>query len=520
MIKVMFVDDELSIRTGLSHIIKWEEYGVEVIGQASNGEEGFQLFIKAKPDIIITDIKMPIMDGLELIRRIREVNSSVKIVIISGFDDFKYVKEALKYGVENYIIKPINTEELSFTITTCVKKIESEVYINIELRKDESVIRDNLLYRIVSNTIEKQELIEKDKLLNIDTNSNFYQVAIVKIIGDNNIKNQDINLKRFGAINICQELLIKEINCSIFVDLDGNIVIIFYDDELKSKQNKLEELLKNYSVNVLNLINLNIFISLGKIEGEFTDIYRSYNSAKSILDYAFLSPKNTVKVYAKLKNEKNESKYFTENQLNELQQLIKTGKYEKVSKYFDSVICKVTNITTELIYSTVEQILIIVINLIKNEKLKISEVIEGYENLYENLFKDAPIDKMLEKIKYISIETTKKLSAARNKPETLIQSIIQYINMDYNKDISLKTLSFKFDISTAYLGQLIKKESGIMFTDYLNNIRITEAKELMIKTSLKSNEIAIRVGYTNSNYFYRVFKKYTGEYPSDFKDNI
>ena len=271
MFKALIVDDEPLIREGLKHIIDWEEHGIELVGEASNGEEALEAINKYAPCILLTDIKMPVMDGLQLIRSIREKHISVKVVVISGFDDFQLVKEALRYGVENYILKPVSKDELSSTLLSTIEKIQSEFNEKIKSRENEDVIRDNILYRLVTNHISLKEVHEKSSLLGFDIENNAYMVSIVKILdNDKNFPSRginDSNLVGFAIINICSEIISEYFKCSIFQDLNGDIVIIIHDMTLKNNQQVLEDLLSRCASNVNKYLMTNVFITIGNIEG-------------------------------------------------------------------------------------------------------------------------------------------------------------------------------------------------------------------------------------------------------------
>ena len=517
MVRVFFVDDEISIRKGLEKIISWEEYGVEVVGEAANGEEALLKLIQIRTDIIITDVKMPIMNGLEMVKKIKSIYKNIKIIIISGYDDFEYVKEALMYGVESYLTKPINEEELSNTIINCVEKIESEKKLAIKQRQDAEVIRNNLVYRLMKNMISQSEIFEKADYLNIDAKAKQYQVSIIKIILDEN-KKSDMNIYKFSIINICNEILSIALRCNIIGDYEGNVIIVFFDDDLKDKQERIRRLLQKSIDNIIKIFKIGLFISLGSIQYKLLETYKSFDIAMKLMDYAYVCPANSIKTYDEANKEINKIKDLQNYHLEELVIMIKKGDLNYVNHFYDVVLNSPKSLSPESLYNLVVQILIDIIELSKKNELELDQIIGGSENLYAYLFKDVSIDIMLNRIKQISIRTTQKFIEIQNKPKSLVLRIIDLINEHYNEEISLKTMSNTFNINSAYLGQLVKKECGMMFTDYLNNTRITVAKSFLLETEMSSNEISTKVGYNNSNYFYRVFKKYTGLYPTEYRE--
>ena len=159
-----------------------------------------------------------------------------------------------------------------------------------------------------------------------------------------------------------------------------------------------------------------------------------------------------------------------------------------------------------------------IVNAIRKKGIEINEILSNYKNLYENLLKHDTVYKSLERIKGLSLEVAERIHSYSYPSKNLVMDVIAYIKANYDKELSIKTLAQRFNISSAYLGQLLKKETGVLFSDYLNSIRIGKARELLEITNLKANEISEYIGYTDPNYFYRVFKKYVGLYPSEYRD--
>lgn len=526
MYRILVVDDEPLIRDGLRRIIDWEEHGIEIVGEASNGEEALEAIRKFNPDILLTDIKMPVMNGLQLIRTAREKHFNIKTIVISGFDDFQFVKEALKYGVENYILKPISREELSSTLLNTVEKIQSELYAKIKSRENEFVIRDNILYRLVTNRISQKELQEKSSLLNINTEANSFMTSIVKILNAGNAATDDSvkddSLLGFSVINILGEIISEGFKCSIFRDLDGNMVIIFHDSSLNKNLQTVEELLRKCIFNIDRYLKINVFITTGNIQERLEDVHMSYDAARDLMQYFLIYPPNSIVSYEKVKQEHKKRQEICDIDLDKLADLILTSKKSDISGFFDEIharLLKETGVTYEYIHALTIEILSCYMNIMKSNGLEINEVLNSYEGLFCDLLKQKTIDGILTSMKHISLEISDNISLQKARPKTLIEQIIEYINTDYHRyDLSLKILSAQFNITTPYLGQLLKKKTGELFSDYLNGIRIDKAKILLTNTCFKANEISEKVGYADPNYFYRIFKKSAGVYPSEYRD--
>ncbi len=164
MYKVMIVDDEPLILKGLRAIIDWQQLGLQITSQAASGEQAMEAFLEEETDIIITDIRMPGMSGLELIETVRSIDPGVKFIVLSGYDDFQYVKEGMKYGIENYLLKPIDVEELEATLRAVIVKLANVLQQQLAARKEQQILRDNILIRWVTQTISP-ELVSQDFFL-------------------------------------------------------------------------------------------------------------------------------------------------------------------------------------------------------------------------------------------------------------------------------------------------------------------------------------------------------------------
>jgi len=210
MYKMLIADDEPFIVEGLKHILNWEEYGIELTCTASNGIEALDIMKKEGAELLITDIKMPKMNGLELIQKVKELNPNTHFIILSGYDEFEYLKESIKLGIENYILKPINFEELEETILNIINKLDHKNLQDSYLNKDISIIKNNILYRWVTGSISEAELIERSSLLDIPLNFSKYVVCILKLLpnGNENINRYALTQKA-GEIcgEACRELL-------------------------------------------------------------------------------------------------------------------------------------------------------------------------------------------------------------------------------------------------------------------------------------------------------------------------
>jgi Response regulator containing CheY-like receiver domain and AraC-type DNA-binding domain len=411
MYKVLLVDDDEIIREGLTQLICWEEYELEISACASNGREALEIIKYSHVDILITDIRMPDIDGVQLIKNLREQKYNIKCIVLSGYSDFEYVKQAAILGIENYILKPVDDKELVSTLTGTVSKLEQEeARKQIEL-EGASVLKNNILSRWVSGSIDEYELIEKANFIGIDINILEYITAVITEIQVGLMQEKLLHVVK----NCCESMSVAGMNITSFLDFQGNVVLLFSGDDLSATEAEIKEFLSQLPYRIAENTGANIFISVSSIIRGYRNVHKSYVNAMKLQNNSFIFGKNKV-------------------------------------VYQDEI-----------------------------------------EALSVRNYRD-------------------------NKSNAIIQRVKEYVEKNYTLDINLKTISSIFKMNTFYLGQIFKDETGETFTHYLNNYRIEKAKILLSEGIIKANDVAVKVGYINSNYFYSLFKKIVGVSPTLYKE--
>ena len=513
MYKLLIVEDEGLIREGLNYLIDWDEYGIEIVGEAINGKHGIELVEQLHPDIIITDIKMPVMNGLDMIKYLRRENPTIKIIVTSGYDDFQFVREALVQGVENYLLKPVKDTELASTILAVLEKLEKEEVLEDSLTVNMDVIKENILYRLITNNIDIKELKEKSFLVDMDINASVFQVGIIKILSidtKTNIKNSI--LKRLNVVK-CDDVKFNN-----FINLKGEVCSIFYGDNFEMINGYCEIFMKSAVDLISKELNLDTFGSIGEPYEDILNLYLSYESAQALQDYRYIYPVNSVLSYFSIEQN---VQYIGNLDLKRslLNSIILAGDIDAVNRYFNDIkeqLIKLKALSIIYVYHLSIELITVLMDIANVQKITIENMLENYNDFYKQLLNQNDVSNTMDLLNESAINLTMQVIDNKKRPETFIEQVLNYINENYTEDISLKTLSYKFNISAAYLGQLFKSETSKVFTDYLNELRINVAKKMLVETKLGANDVAIKVGYRDPNYFYKVFKKYCGVYPSEF----
>ncbi|MDU3801452.1 response regulator transcription factor [Paraclostridium bifermentans] len=489
MYKLYLLDDEPFILEGLKYIIDWEEHGFDVVGTSSNGEDGFNFIKNEDVDLIITDIMMPKMTGLELISNLKKINHNAKFIVLSAFQEFQYAKEAISMGAENYLTKPIDEDELIQTIEEVKKKIEK-----IKLEKvDTKIFKNDLILKLICNK-NNDEVLDRLKLEGVNLNYKSLCVVIAEFAEGVNINNLILNH-------------IDNLDYEYCVNLQNQILIIM------DKESVNKDALRNLKDDLSSIINEQIYISRGKYVDSIDNLNCSYQSAKDIHEYKLVYPNiSWIREYK-------EKSYNLENidyiDFDHLKKLLLNKDNKESLNYIESIFSKLKNdenLTVKQIKTKSIEVFLNVYNYFNDSK-----IIKGLDLYLEKVINSVNLEQIQIELNNMIKHRQSKLEETDDSISPIILKLLRNIEKNYSKDLNLKEISETYNINSIYLGQLFQKETGILFSDYLNNFRVNKAKDLLVETSLKAAEIGELVGYANKNYFYRKFKDIVGITPSEWR---
>jgi len=537
MYKVLIIDDESIIRKGIKNIINWKQLDCEVCADASDGIEGIELVKKYLPDIIITDIRMPGLDGLSMIKQVKGIVPYAKIIILTGYRDFDYVQEAIKCGAFDFLLKPSKIEELTAVLTRAVNEINDQKIRHMEIDKfkrlfEQSIpiLREKLLYDIIYglNTNE-QEIFEKMKLFNIDI-QNFVLVVMENDYDEKSNSSQyDKHLYQFGIVNSFEEIFSEKYEVfSIMLNSSRVGFIIQTPDrkelnieEVSEKCGYLQEVINNgfgFTVTIavssggVSAMELpeKLKECLGSLE------YKSYMGDNSIIQYSDLNSFFRYEDYSVL------DKYQKQ-----LLESIKAGNRELVKVTTQNIARYVTNNKINInylknfYYTTLSSINNIRISVSAIEVDKRHEEGKDIASLLKLIEKSDSADELNSLLEEVAVRIAEKVNNFNNKSIKLIlRKAIDYIHEHYNEQVTLNEVAENIYVSTFYISRMFKKELGKSFVDYLNDVRIEKSKELLKDVRYKTYEVAEIVGIPDPHYFSKLFKKYSGMTPSEYRESL
>jgi len=521
MYTVVVADDEEELRRALIRKVDWESIGFSVVGEAENGVEALELVEKHEPDLLLTDIRMPFLSGIELARQVREVRPATQIAFLSGFDDFSYAQQAIQYNIVSYMLKPISADELTEELVKIRKKIDEKfqrfVMPSGESEKGEIIsflmplLLDGYLASM-DDALETRLVSEAAScgLIRAQESDVSYVVMVTSII-DKDGKNQTSR----ATVRAVEQILEKYVKHVSFY-IEGRVVTF-----LQASQNRFDKYLhiivEEIAQSVRRIMNCEAQIGVSRVAEKLTDAHEAYVEAMNVIRYA---KRNAVTTHFIADVERSEDIDIKRIQawVDELEKFMRGGSREELSACLSEVFDEMEHeqMSSAVMSFTLSQMVTAVMRIVyavaeetvaeefqKNVPLFMNEVKEGKEVLRE---------------RYINfcLSARDLISEQRKKSSTqLCDKAREIIEKNYmNQDLSLGYVSNEIAVSPNYLSALIKKATGSTFVDLLSQKRIEVAKELLMCTDMKIREIAEKCGYSDQHYFSYCFKKYTGMSPN------
>lgn len=524
MYKLLLVDDENQIRAGLRKILNWEEYGIQICGEASDGKQALAMIEKWHPQIILTDIKMPEMDGISLLREIREKGLAIKVIVLSGYDDFSLVRQTMRYGAVDYLLKPVGKNELIQIIEELLDQLEAPEDAEAYYKEGLEAARNNFFNRLITNSVTAMEFREKSELLDIDLGE--LPLAVGKLGSrKKSFGEEGMRQIRRKIEEVCRKYLEEKKIGAVFTNIDGEIVFILCGIRMHKKDDiykqELEELLRKLEKQFF----MELFLAVGGVVKSYRKLEEAYQSAENTLKYIFIFEAAEI-LYAE-----EIDAYFRENDMEvvisqeKISELIKSGSMEEMEAYLENIFGNSQSIPKEADYFVFRNMAMEV--LIYFYYYWMIQMAVDRIRIHEE--KNAALQKLTEMktlgsmkgyLKEVFRYITTVIVSDEQQYSKLVGEALQQIKENYhNINLSLQYLADKWEVNAAYLGRLFKKETGSSFVDYLNWYRIEKAESLLKETNLKGSELCEKVGFSNYNYFYVVFKKLKGIKPMDVRSN-
>lgn len=530
MLKVFLVEDEFVVREGIKNNVDWKSHGYDFCGEASDGELAFPMIQKLKPDIVITDIRMPFMDGLALSKLIKKEMPWIEIIILSGFEEFEYAKEGIKIGIAQYLLKPISGEDLLKEVDTVAEKIiekqkESEIREKYLREMEENFLKErkDLFQYLVTGSKSAAELLEMADKLNIDLSSMWYNIVLMVTKSINHAQNEYSN----SLVEIEEKS--RELDDDHILIFDRNLEGKAFLFKADSKE-ELETIQKDYLTKVVNILkdyeNVRYFGGIGLPVNRLRELPVSFESASHAFAHRYLVSESLIlngeemRQREYLKKEEFDLSNVNPKQIdrNKIKEFLKVGDKEEViyfvEEFFRDLGSSVMKSNMFRQYITMDVYFCVVDFLeglqIQREEIEPFDITSGILQTQESA------------MEYVTCIVKKALElrekTASNRYGDVVDEVMRYIEENYaDEELSLNVLASHVNFSPNHLSMIFSQQTGQTFIKYLTDFRMNKAKELLRCTGKKSSVISMEVGYKDPHYFSYLFKKTQGMTPTQYR---
>ena len=530
---IILVDDEEEVRKSIIKKIEWQAAGFHVVGDAENGEDAMEKIEMLEPDVVLTDIRMPYMDGLQLAEKVRQRYPSMKVVIFSGYDDFEYAQRAIKLNVSEYILKPVNVEEL----TSILKRIKENLDFEIEekrnlsrlrekYRKSLPIIREQFFNELVHKNLKKD--LAEQKLREYDIpilGARKWMLAAIDVEEGDVVESLSLHSEEelipISVMQIVREKLEGYCRFALFQSAsEADMVVITALDEDNSITG-LTDVLGDICKETKRILKVPVTIGIGHSCEDISGIPKAYQSAVDALGYKAIAGNGSTIYINDMEPVGSGKLEFDSLTEGELISAIKFGPEEKIESSVKNIMEKMK---TAKVHFRQQQVYMIgifnsIIQMMQQYDLALEDIMgEELESmvLFDKL-------KKIEEFGQWLLRIAGKLNHLINQERDMttrqvIQEAKQYILDNYqNPDLSVEMICRHLHMSPAYFSTVFKKETGQAYIAYLTDVRLNKAVELLNKTDDKTYIIASKVGYQEQNYFSYVFKKKFGVSPTRYR---
>jgi len=533
MYTVVIVDDENIIRYGIKKTLEnMGSKNFEVIGTAKDGVEGLNLIVKLRPDIVLSDIKMPKMTGIKMIEEARKLSIYPKVIFLSGYDEFQFAKAALDLKAETYLLKPILPVNLINILNDITKRISEENMLKQQMDQNISILKHNFIGDLLSRPPfqSDEDFINEFKFYDINIFSKDFLVLIINIDDyHDECYSKEIlenEICKYAIVNISTELLSDQFNVIPYYSDGDKFQLILNNQSAETSMLKVYDICYDISEKVQQYLKTTITIGIGNWQSGFSGIFKSFNDAKNVLDYRHILGKNRIITSDDLKmldtgepENINADNHFEDELILEIKLGRKDMAREIVYK-IQNILLKDRSISLSEIQIIAIKILAVTLKEISNWSVDNTQILQKY---FHSVSAKVYLQNTIFEIFDLLVKTINEIvSVISNDPDNqqkkIVEQAIAYIMNNYRiESLSLTEIAQHIHISPSYLSTIFKKETNENFVEYLTKVRMEKAKIIIKNKSLKAYEVANAVGYSNPQYFSLCFKKYTGYSPMQYR---
>ncbi len=526
MLKVMLVDDEPFILQGLKILIDWEKEGYEIVAALSNGKEALDYLKENEVDLIISDIQMPVMTGLELLETIqKEGLSKARFAILTGFDDFSYAQRAIKNNSMDYILKPVQKKD----ILALLRNVSNLEKVNKEKEGDRKKMEDAYLARnviaLIKGKYDESNIEYVKKHMQLSGKIRYVDIELVGELKERDEDDYDMRMLQHQLHNACRDVQKENLNHFIFdvsYDESSYDVGFIYCENMATRYDMTDDdYLEGLTKKIEGVLLKPVRMICGKKVNDVSQIAKSYSSCRMLNSIKGFHNEKRVYIYEDEVQIEQKSAYLCKKSLDECIAAIEKNEKNQIEKSVEKLYEEMYNVgeNYNLVNLNINYLLFQLIHLASEQDDNVNQE-EVIQYISENSFENSLSRGSREHMKNFALQYADYLMSLRkNVSRGILSSIEKDISEHYAENISLRNLGEKYYMNSSYLGQVFRKKYNVSFKDYLTNIRINEAAKMLLMSDKKINQIAEEVGYMDCDYFIRKFIEIKGCTPSKYRKN-
>ncbi len=524
MIKVLLVDDEPFILQGLSILLDWNSEGFEIVGSVSNGEEALAFLEKNEVELVVSDVQMPVINGIELLKRIREkYEDSIEVIILSGYKEFEYAREGMMYGCTGYVLKPVEkTEFVSLLRKIAQKKLKNADSLEKQRTMEKAYVARNVIALLagkydevnVQNVRNNLRLSEEIRFVDIEFENAYFEVEE---------EEGELRTAQRELYERCVQILKEDAEHVIF-DPSPNqnsydVGIILCDYMYKRDDMEIEEYLQQLYENLTANMDRQVKILVGKSVNDIKRISTSYSNVLILKSFEGFRQQKNIFFYEDEVQVDKSGVVLCKDYIDNLIDSIEKNEQDNIRKNVNELFINIRRMgmNNKVVTLNIDYLLFQLIHIAIKQDDDVNQE-EILHFISESSFEEGVMRGSVEHLTSFALQYSDYLTQLRkNMSGGVLNEIEKEVRQNYMTNLSLKDLSKKYFINSSYLGQVFRKKYGMSFKDYLTNYRINEACVMLISSDDRIIDIADKVGYKDSDYFIRKFIEIKGCTPSKYR---
>ncbi|MFP7295626.1 response regulator [Neobacillus niacini] len=516
MHKVIVVEDDRIIRKGICQAIPWGEHGFVIAGEAGDGELALELIEKEQPQVVVSDINMPFMSGLEMAKQIKKKSPETRIIFLTGYEDFKYAQEAVKLKAFDYLLKPVDSEYLLSKAKEAAADWEKESVKEKRIIESLPLLQQKLFQKL-SREGDYRIDVETELLgLDVQMEGPYYAVILVKNTIERELEGHSIKEK----ITSFTSAYFNELNCTVMnADIGEHVILLSLENDQDSRKGELAQALFNY---LCKEIDDSITITHGRAYPNLFEVGKSFLEARVALDMRHIMGTGRVISLDETVSRCDQKEDLVLELEMKLENHIKSGLPEKANETLieleKAIVDRKSVALSDLKVLALKFSTMVFFEIEKWKKEDTTNSFNSSE-VYKDIMEIRTLKEMIEIMNNLIEEWSSVMYKKKeNNYYSHVDQAIKYIQGNFHdSSLTLQKVAELIHVSTPYLSNLFKMEKGFNFGDYLLELRMKRAMELLSEGNIKTYEVCEQVGYSNPQYFGICFKKYTGFTPAEFK---